>query len=133
MDLFPYKVSANRFPCKCGIDVYSLNDFDVVLATELDSNQGMSICNAFEDLVPQVANAYSLNIHRLLWIEHWLERKDNHDRYPESYDVVLFQIQNHHVCNPDWISFTNPNLRYFVEEHYPGFDLQALNVWVNKH
>ncbi|MGH2416468.1 MAG: hypothetical protein ACRDEA_22800, partial [Microcystaceae cyanobacterium] len=71
MDIFTYIPSSNRFPARCSLEVYRGNNSAVVIVTELPDNEGMSICNAFEDLIVQVVKAYDLDPANLLWIEHW--------------------------------------------------------------
>ena len=71
MNIITYRVGFNDCLAKCGIEVFKGNDSTLVIATELPDNPGASICNAFEDLILQVARAFDLDPARLLWIEHW--------------------------------------------------------------
>jgi len=57
MKIFNYKIRSHESPAKCGIEVHRGNKSAVVIVTELADNEGMSICNAFQDLVKQVAIA----------------------------------------------------------------------------
>jgi hypothetical protein len=100
MDIFNYKVKANNYPAHCGIEITRHSDSALVICTELPTNEGMSICNAFEDLVPQVVSYYELNLHRLIWVEHWLPVEDFDG---ERFDLVLFDIRESRPVNPRWI------------------------------
>ena len=80
--LFPYRVSANRYVAHCHVRLVrpgTRQGPDVTLVvSELASNAGMSVCNAFEDLLPQIVYAYDLlpcldraGPEHLTVIEHW--------------------------------------------------------------
>ena len=69
--LFPFRVSANAYPAHCHVRLVRRGADVALILSELASNAGMSICNAFEDLLPQIALAYDLDPERLTVIEHW--------------------------------------------------------------
>lgn len=133
MKTFNYRVKANNYPGICGIEVLDFEFIDLAIVTELPDNQGMSICNAFEDLVPQVANSFGLELQRLVWVEHWLARLD----CPETYDLVLFGSVRNHVFNPWWIPLNQhcwqTAMNYF-QEFYPSSGLVALDyLWTSRN
>jgi hypothetical protein len=43
----------------------------VLIVSEVEENQGMSICNAIEDLVPQLAQRFRLDLSDLDYFECW--------------------------------------------------------------
>ena len=56
----------------CGIDIYPINEYIVVVATELVENMGTSITNAFETLCANVVKHFGISIEKVIWIEHYL-------------------------------------------------------------
>lgn len=108
MEIFNYRVSANTFIAKCGIEVYRGFNSAVVVVTELPDNEGMSICNAFEELILQVAQAYKLDPGRLLWIEHWgaWKRQEGapYDREAEEWHQVRFKWDGTRASAPYWVN-----------------------------
>ena len=70
-DLFPFRVSANRYGAHCHVRIIEAGPYTVLILSELASNEGMSVCNAFEDLLPQITYAYGLDPEHLTVIEHW--------------------------------------------------------------
>lgn len=107
MDTLTYRVRSNNFPAKCGIEVYRGRDSALVIVTELPDNPGMSICNAFEELILQVSSAYELDPSRLLWIEHWEAWKSSegapYDREEEEWSRVTFDWDGERASNPRWL------------------------------
>lgn len=110
MNTFSYRVRANRCLAKCALEVYRGSNSAVVIVTELPDNEGMSICNAFEDLILQVAETYDLNPGGLLWIEHWEAWKSSegapYDREEEEWIRVKFEWNGHRASKPCWIPVT---------------------------
>lgn len=106
MDVFDFKVSSNRCLARCGVDVYQGRESSVVVVTELPDNPGMSICNAFEDLFPQVCRKYALNPEKVLWIEYWgrwrVADGAPYDRKEEEWLKVYFQWDGNRVRDPKW-------------------------------
>lgn len=133
MKTFNYRVRANNFHCKCGIEVLDFDSISLAIVTELPDNQGMSICNAFEDLAPQVANSFGLELEKLVWVEHWIPRST----YPESYDLVLFQILGNRVTNPWWIPLNQHYWQtavHYFQEFYPSSGLVSLHyLWTSRN
>jgi hypothetical protein len=110
MNTFTYIPSSNRFPAQCGIEVYHGSQSAVVIVTELPDNEGMSICNAFEDLILQVAKAFELDPGRLLWLENWEAWKvcegAPYDREEEEWIKVEFDWDGRLASKPRWMPVT---------------------------
>lgn len=77
---FNYTVPVNNFPAFCDIE----RNGNVVIATELEDNLGMSITNAVEWVASQVCRAFNIEPSRLVWFEHY-SREDTHD-------IVIFDL-----------------------------------------
>ena len=107
MDTFNYRVRFNNCPAKCKIEVYRGQHSALVIATELPDNPGTSVCNAFEDLILQVSQAYNLDPARLLWIEHWEDWDESrgapYDREEDEWSRVKFDWDGEKATNPRWL------------------------------
>lgn len=72
----------------------------VVVITELPDNHGVSVTNAIELIVVQLASLFSLP-GGTLWIEHYTDRRDgihDDDTWGETFDVVRLDIGT-----PKWL------------------------------
>lgn len=98
-----YTNSANKAKGNCHVEIPAPN---VAIVSETPNNTGMSVCNAFEDLVPQVCEVFGLCLDHLIWIEHWgkwsVAEGAPYDRDEEEYTQVLFDIESGRACNPRW-------------------------------
>jgi len=56
---------------QCRIRIYETPEKTVVIATELDENEGTSITNVCERLIKEVGEHYQLSFQRTIWIEHY--------------------------------------------------------------
>lgn len=76
----------------------------VVVATELDHNEGTSITNMAELLAQQVRETYGLGPAEMVWIEHYNERSlGPHSTLPEEFSHVTFSLDlQGHYCSPKW-------------------------------
>ena len=105
MKIFTYKLNRRR-DAQCGLEIYRGRSSTIVIVTELPNNPGMSICNAFEDLILQVSTAYNLDPGQLLWIEHWQAWKVSegapYDREEEDWHRVFFDWDGTRATNPRW-------------------------------
>ena len=61
---------------------------NLVIATEIPENEGTSITNMAEHLATRICQEFNIEPSHLIWIEHYAERGD----YPESYDLVQFNL-----------------------------------------
>lgn len=80
--------------CVCGLQ-YGRNHEtgkDFVILTELSTNQGTSVTNMVEHLATQVLGELGLDPANTLIFEHYPERGNKWDPFPESWDLVI----------PDW-------------------------------
>ena len=78
----------------CDIEVRG----NVVIATELSSNEGTSITNKAEDLIVEVASKFGISLHDLVWIEHYTRENGYH----EDYSRVWFNIRDYGVDGLRW-------------------------------
>ena len=78
-----YRPAWSKVDAYCRVRVYEHQGKTVAVVTEEPNNTGMSITNAAEWLLPEIAAQYALPAD-VIWIEHYPER----GRLPESYDLV---------------------------------------------
>lgn len=76
---FTFTNSANRYESVCDVEILSYaadsdNCKTIVIVTEIPCNQGMSICNAFEELFLQIVSTFELDPERVVWVERWPRR-----------------------------------------------------------
>lgn len=69
---------------RCRVRVYG----NVVIASELIDNPGMSITNAAASIAMQVAQYYEIPLQDLVWVEHYPSQA-NHE---ETFDLVHFKV-----------------------------------------
>lgn len=93
-EIFYYRVKANSFLAKCRVRV----NHNIVVATELPDNTGMSITNAAEEVAMQVCQFFEIPIAQLVWIEHYAQWGD----IDETFDAVDFEIVHNCLSNPIW-------------------------------
>jgi hypothetical protein len=110
MEIFSYKVSSNKAIAKCGIEVYRGQSSSIVVVTELPTNPGMSVCNAFEDLFLQLVEAYNLDPASVLWIERWGQWRCSegapYNRQTEDWHQVRYELDGKKARNPYWLPVT---------------------------
>lgn len=63
----------------------------LVIATEVETNEGTSITNMAEHLATRVCYHDSIDSDKLIWIEHYPERGPKMDTFPETWDRVTFE------------------------------------------
>ena len=69
---------------------------NLVIATELPDNPGMSITNCAEHLAGLVCNAYNIRRNRLIWLEHY-------DGRVHEWETVQFDLDAEGKFGPpDW-------------------------------
>ena len=64
---------------KCRVRHYRYQGVDVLIATELDDNPGMSITNAAEDVFRTAATMFGVNLDKAICIEHYAKPIDTFD------------------------------------------------------
>jgi hypothetical protein len=81
--VYQYKPYWHFDQSRCRLRIYERQGSTVAVLTELADNDGMSVTNAIEWLLPQVAKQYELPSDTI-WIEHYEPQQG----LPESYDLV---------------------------------------------
>lgn len=88
---------------QCDIELHRHKDFDVIVATEISSNEGTSITNMAEQLATLVCKAFDIVPARLVWIEHYPERPiGTRESFKESFDLVNFTRNGDQFLSPRW-------------------------------
>lgn len=72
---------------KCRMRYYRHQGADVLIATELDDNPGMSITNAAEDVYRTAATMFGVNLDKAVCIEHYAKPID-------TFDLVLLDAES---------------------------------------
>ena len=145
--LFPYRVSANRYVAHCHVRLVRRGADALLLISELASNPGMSICNAFEDLLPQLTFAFDLlpcldraGPEHLTVIEHWgpfsygdQERAEEFTRVTYTYDpdqparigFHLPELTRGAFSDPVWTPITRADVEGLLGSELPPFPFQG--------
>lgn len=90
---------------KCELELHVTEDHDICIVTEVADNAGMSVTNAVEFLAAQVCKRHSLDITRVVWIEHYGPDSypDTKDKDGHRYDLVTFKLTSHRtLTKPEW-------------------------------
>jgi hypothetical protein len=95
--------------CRCDIEVYG----NVVIATELKDNIGVSITSCAEDLANEICKKYEINLDRLIWIECYSKANG----FPKEVDLVKFSIVHGSLCNPEWIKISQGKVDKILQEN----------------
>jgi hypothetical protein len=98
---FEYKPHPHYRLAHCRVRIYEHEGQQVVVATEMEGNPGMSVTNAAEDIATQLAAAYNLEVDRLIWIEHYCYPDEGH-----IFDLVRFTWEGGKASDPQWRRIT---------------------------
>jgi hypothetical protein len=98
---FEYKPFPHHRLARCRVRLYEHDGQQVVVATEIDGNPGMSVTNAAEDIATQLVTDYGLDIERLVWIEHYCYPDEDH-----KFDLVRFTWEDGKASDPQWRCIT---------------------------
>jgi len=83
-----YRYMASTGPAKCGLTVKEFGRTraisQIVVLTELASNPGMSVTNAYEDIATHLVKERNLDPFRVIWFEHYPAEGQR----KESFDLV---------------------------------------------
>jgi hypothetical protein len=119
---FTYKPSPFHRLAHCRIRLYEHDGRQVVVASEVADNPGMSVTNAAEDLATQVVTYYKLDIERLVWIEHYPADRKLED--PATFDLVRFTWTEETASHPEWRRLTFEEVeRLTGDDHIAGESL----------
>jgi hypothetical protein len=91
--------------CVCNIELYRLNDYDVVVCTELPENEGMSVTNAAEKVATAVVDGFDLEPERLIWIEHYPVMGE----FDETWDSCEFKWEGKKAVSVGWYPIAVPD------------------------
>lgn len=101
------------FKCEsqCDLDIYRYDEGVVVVATEIDENEGTSVTNMAEGLATVVCKDWGIDPQTLIWIEHYPDRdpsgrKREDPIWAESFDIVFFDWDGKRFRRPKWQRLT---------------------------
>lgn len=81
----------------CFIEIFSHEEYVLVIATEAHDNKGTSITNAAEHIATSVCQAYEIDVSCLVWIEHYQHPPDE-----ETFDLVAFKQEKAPIYYTMW-------------------------------
>ena len=76
--------------CICNLEIIK----NLVIATELNENEGTSITNMAEHLATLICQEFEIEPKHLIWIEHYPVRPGRSRQLPASYDLVQFNLDS---------------------------------------
>lgn len=89
----------------CYLRIFQDKATSLVIATELNTNPGMSITNAAEVLASKIVNQFQLNPHTTRFIEHYgqesYEPEEGRER-ADTFDEVTFFWHGKNAIYPEW-------------------------------
>jgi hypothetical protein len=120
----------------------SLPDRPVLIVSEVVENQGMSICNAIEDLVPQLAQRFRLDLSDLDYFECWGPHSYTEEHNALSGDTggtrferVRFETSERDnpiapgvgsIRSPRWSPFEREGFKELLGERIPPLPFEQL-------
>ena len=80
--------------CICDLEIIK----NLVIVSEMPENEGTSVTNFAEQLATLVCQEFEIAPEHLIWIEYYPERNiDGWKEYPESYDLVSFNLNDNGI------------------------------------
>ena len=102
--------------CDSHCEIEILNN--LVIATEIDSNEGTSITNMAAHLATQVCKDFGIQPDTLIWIEHYPAQDIGARTIPSVYAIVQFNVDRHGVFrSPRWAYITPETFEAFKTTH----------------
>lgn len=101
---FEFNVQFHKDKSACEIKLVKIDDTNHIFVKDI--GEGMSTCNAFEFLFPQVLAHFNLSPDSdIRWIEFWekLRLLDGEDEY----SLVSYHLKNGKAQNPIWTYLGN--------------------------
>ena len=95
-------------PSTCQLRVLTDGQAAIVVATELDSNEGTSVTNAYERIASKVVQEFGLNPHRTRFYDHYtahstsLEASVQQTDEKETYAEVTLSWEGQEATSPQW-------------------------------
>jgi len=94
-------------PSKCRIRWTQRGEKVIVIASQLPEDTGTSVTNRAEHLAEEVSKRYGLDPDRLVWLEHYPDRRSPGQRLPdpifdEHFSLVSFHREGSQFSRPQW-------------------------------
>ena len=84
---------------------------NVVVATELLDNPGMSLTNAAASVAMQVCQYYEIPPEQLVWVEHYPEETG----HEETFDLVHFSFDLGKLSAPRWKRISKEEVQQLLQ------------------
>lgn len=123
-DNYRYKDTFGR-DSVCGLEVYRLahdnpGKLGLVVATELETNTGMSITNSIETLAKQVCKQFDLSLYTVLWFESYARYGD------KRIDQAIFSVNDKgEITHVGWTPSSAHVMNTLIKS-FDGEDSQCL-------
>ena len=94
---------------------------NIVIATEVNDNQGTSITYLAEHLATRIAYQYQIPINQFTWIEHYPARGED-PRLNENYSIVKFAKRNSPIdpvvrfVSPSWTHMERKEVKEMLKQ-----------------
>ncbi|MEB3190446.1 MAG: hypothetical protein VKL42_08905 [Snowella sp.] len=95
---FEFNVQFHKDKSACEVKLVKIDDTNLIFVKDID--EGMSICNAFEFLFPQVLAHFNLSPDDIHWIEFWEKQYLIDDE--DEYSLVSYELKNGKAQKPNW-------------------------------
>jgi len=127
MERFKYETKSGKGGV-CGLDVRESPDRRVVILTEVSDNPGMSVTNACEQIVTQLAASRGWldpvtgkMDKSTVWVEHYSgsSYKPLDDTFEDTWDLVTFTQAGGEFTSPVWRRLSQEALTKLVAEFGP--------------
>lgn len=103
--------SASKNISSCHLLV--LQEYNLVVATELSINQGASITNIVVPLADQVIKQFELTVDELKWYERYSSCSYNPQQpYKENAQLVSFSFESGQLSRPTWKHMNYQELKH---------------------
>ncbi|HEU5380137.1 MAG TPA: hypothetical protein VFV38_32330 [Ktedonobacteraceae bacterium] len=95
-------------PSTCQLRILTDGQAAIVVATELDSNEGTSVTNAYERIASKVVQEFGLNPQRTRFYDHYtahstsLEASAQETDEKETYAEVTLSWEGQEATDPKW-------------------------------
>ena len=100
--------------CICNLEIIK----NLVIATELNENEGTSITNMAEHLATLICQEFEIEPKHLIWVEHYPTRPGGSRQLPASYDLVQFNLDSSGTFRqPRWTPLTSETVTAFRNTH----------------
>ena len=102
-------------PSKCGLMIVKKGSEHIIIASELyDENPGTSVNTWNCELAETICRERGIDPATLVFIEHTPDKGSKLENYRETFDRVIFKIEDGKFTDPDWEPLTREEVRRLI-------------------